>query len=391
MTHVIRSNGRTTFVSNQDLHISEQLEVGTYSVGFDQMTSTYFLSRVQDLTNPKRIYGDTLSQSTRIINTFLDRDKSTGIYLSGNKGAGKTLLARQISIDAAAHGISTILVNEPFRGDTFNQFVQAINFPTVVLFDEFEKIYETEDQEKLLTLLDGTYGTKKLFVITANDGGDVTEYLFNRPGRIFYHFEYNSLAESVVRAFIADNLINQGNGEAIINVVANGGSINFDSLVAAVEEMNRYDETFSQVLEVLNIEIASPYKFYSIEGRIGDHTQFIHDDAYLGLIDLDHGFAFSAIKLPNKHGILSSIKHSTLQNKQYEDLYRDIVLDHGSSGFRVTAENITSFDPKSGEFVCRIEGEGTKGEKSDTDTTFTIKFTPIVTKIQSRKSIISFM
>jgi len=63
--------------------------------------------------------------------------------LVGEKGSGKTLLAKYISIAAAKErGIPTIVINHPFHGDEFNLFMQSIQEPVIVLMDEFEKIHD---------------------------------------------------------------------------------------------------------------------------------------------------------------------------------------------------------------------------------------------------------
>ncbi|HRZ82907.1 MAG TPA: hypothetical protein P5069_10620, partial [Candidatus Hydrogenedentes bacterium] len=45
--------------------------------------------------------------------------------------------------------------------EAFNTFMQAIEQPLVVLFDEFEKVYDDQEQQALLTLLDGVYPSNK--------------------------------------------------------------------------------------------------------------------------------------------------------------------------------------------------------------------------------------
>ena len=51
----------------------------------------------------------------------------------------------------AAQDVPTIVINAPWKGDKFNTFIQAIEQPCAILFDEFEKVYDRDDQEKILT------------------------------------------------------------------------------------------------------------------------------------------------------------------------------------------------------------------------------------------------
>jgi len=89
--------------------------------------------------------------------TFTDRSNSTGVLLTGEKGSGKTLLAKHLSIMGYDMGIPTIVINSAWTGDSFNKLIQDIEQPLIVMFDEFEKVYNREEQEKMLTLLDGVY------------------------------------------------------------------------------------------------------------------------------------------------------------------------------------------------------------------------------------------
>ena len=78
----------------------------------------FFLETMNDYQINGKIYGDLVKKSDRILNTFLDQPKSTGTLLVGEKGSGKTLLAKYIFIAAKERGIDTIVINHPFHGDS---------------------------------------------------------------------------------------------------------------------------------------------------------------------------------------------------------------------------------------------------------------------------------
>jgi hypothetical protein len=182
----------------------------------------------------------------------MDRTTSTGVMLNGEKGSGKTLLAKTLSIEGGLMGIPTIIINAPWTGDVFNKFLQDIEQPTIILFDEFEKVYNNEDQEAALTLLDGVFPSKKLFVITCNDKWRVNEHMRNRPGRIFYMLDFKGLSPDFIREYCEDNLQNKQYIEKIVEISALFEQFNFDMLKALVEEMNRYNETPQDALKMLN-------------------------------------------------------------------------------------------------------------------------------------------
>ena len=80
--------------------------------------------------------------------------------------------------------------------------MQDIEQPCIILFDEFEKVYDDQDQEKALTLLDGVFPSRKLFIMTVNNKWRVNEHMRNRPGRIYYMLDFAgfSLVDWRIRA-----------------------------------------------------------------------------------------------------------------------------------------------------------------------------------------------
>lgn len=252
MTFFIKNGSKFNVSATGAVDLHDELPVGTYTVKFERMGEYYYLEQVDNFKIKGKIYGDALRQRDRILRTFNERSKSTGVMLSGEKGSGKTLLAELLSLEAQKSGIPTIVINEPWSGDEFNRFVQSIDQPTVVIFDEFEKVYDREKQEQMLTLLDGVYSSKKLFILTCNDKWRINEHMKNRPGRIYYRLDYRGLDSQFIREYCEDNLVNITYIESVMRIAAVFGEFNFDILKAMVEEMNRYDESPQEVMKMLN-------------------------------------------------------------------------------------------------------------------------------------------
>lgn len=238
---------------DEDVDVHNTLPVGTYTVKYDEMHGFFYLEIIEDFETTGKIYGDTLSMVARILTTFHSRDNATGIMLSGEKGSGKTLLAKLLSIQAAKeNGIPTIVINQPWAGEEFNSFIQKIEQPAIIIFDEFEKVYDSKEQEKMLTLLDGVYPSKKMFIITCNDKWRVSDHMRNRPGRIYYRIDYTGLTQEFIIEYCEDNLEDKSHIDAMCKVAALFGEFNFDMLKAMVEEMNRYDESPHDVMKLVN-------------------------------------------------------------------------------------------------------------------------------------------
>jgi len=252
MTYFLKSGSRFNVSTKEAMDLHEALPVGHYTVKFDKMAGCFYLEQIEGFEIKGKIYGDTKRQAERILNTFNDRTASTGIMLTGEKGSGKTLLAKMLSLEGAKAGVPTIVINQPWCGEDFNGFMQMIEQPTIILFDEFEKVYDNDDQEKMLTLLDGVYPSKKLFILTCNDKWRVNSHMRNRPGRIFYMMEYKGLEQDFIIEYCDDNLKNKDHIPSVCRIATLFDQFNFDMLKAMVEEMNRYGETPQQVMKMLN-------------------------------------------------------------------------------------------------------------------------------------------
>lgn len=243
----------------KQFELVDTLPAGNYKLGMNQK-GDYTLTPVESFKIPSKIYGDIEKQAERIINTFSSRDHSTGVLLGGEKGSGKTLLAKLI---CAQLNVLTILVGEPFCGSSFNSFIQGIEQPCVIFFDEFEKVYDDEQQEAILTLLDGTLSSKKLYLFTCNDIYGIDTNMKNRPGRIFYFLKFKGLDASFVEQYAAENL-KQELHQYVHQLIklSTISTLNFDSLYALCEEMNRYNESPIDSLKMLNIKAEAASKKY---------------------------------------------------------------------------------------------------------------------------------
>jgi hypothetical protein len=74
----------------------------------------------------------------------------------------------------------------------------------------------------------------------------------NRPGRIFYMIDFKGLDAQFIQEYCEDNLDNKTYIDQIVKLATLFTEFNFDMLKAMVEDMNRYDETPQQVMQLLN-------------------------------------------------------------------------------------------------------------------------------------------
>lgn len=252
MTFYIRNGNIVNLTDESAINIQRELSPGNYIVKQDPQSGQFYLEETDKFVSLPKYYGDLARNVDRIHRTFETRPASTGIMLVGEKGSGKTLLAKELSIYGYSIGMPTLLVNQDWRGDSFNKFIQDIDQAAIIIFDEFEKIYTGDKQDDVLTLFDGVYPSKKLFVISCNDKYKINSHMRNRPGRFFYFLEFTGLEVEFIREYCADNGIGVVYTDQICNFSSLFSNFNFDMLKALVEEMNRYGECPQDAIKFLN-------------------------------------------------------------------------------------------------------------------------------------------
>lgn len=262
MGKILSHNGNEFQVlSDTALHITDKLEPKTYVLKFDPVKHNgFYLELSEPFICPEKIYGNLISYKDRVLHSFTNRDSNTGVLLSGYKGNGKSLLAKLISNDAHKLGIATIIVNKSY-GDAnadIGEFLKKVSHPAVIIFDEFEKIFDKDDQIYLLSILDGLLSTKMLFILTCNDLSRINDHFKNRPGRILYNFDFNSVSDDTIKSYCQDNLNKDFNiqteTEMIFNIARFLTAFNFDQLKAIVAEMNMYNECAKTSVKYLNVK-----------------------------------------------------------------------------------------------------------------------------------------
>ena len=353
---------RGNFYEIQDktnLVIHDQLPIGTYVVRFNEPSSSFFLEGLDDFVLPEKIYGKSTNNADRIINTFADRPFTTGVLLSGMKGAGKTLLAKQVSVRAREMGYPTILINNEWHGDVFNTFIQNIESPAVIIFDEFEKVYRHDGQQAILTLLDGVFPTKKLFLVTANLSYHVSEYMLNRPGRIYYNFKFDYLDQDFIREFCEDRLHDQSKIESVLKYTSVFSIFNFDMLAACVEEMNRYNESLTEVLEYLNIEPSTADdETHEITATI-DGKDFVLDTSWYGFNPNNFEYVLFGDKYNEIQGDDDEdcvVDKEFRKDPQVVAILNEMTKDTGFIQF--TSQNICGYDRFARCFTFQLESHG---------------------------------
>jgi hypothetical protein len=252
---VLTNDGKVLFQSTNHKPIGE-LPKGNWLVKVHPEMG-FYLDRTNDFKLPAKIYGNSTELAEYYLKAYNAWDSNLGILLNGLKGTGKSLLAKQICVMSE---LPVIMITESYGGADFISFLSKIDQPAIILMDEFEKVYkgnlmDKEPQEKILSILDGIFPSKFMFLLTTNATENLSEFLMNRPSRIHYREEYGSLPINIIEEIALDTLEDKSKVEQIKHIAQYLGEITMDIITRVIMDINlRPDIDPRAVIERMNIE-----------------------------------------------------------------------------------------------------------------------------------------
>lgn len=286
-------------VFGDDLVVLDKLSTDyVYTAGFNPDEGPYLMAEEVLEVKEAKVYGARQDKVNKLIKTFNQSNRSVGTILSGDKGIGKTLFTVMLSNDLREQGIPTILVTTNFPGMT--AFLGSIKQEVMILFDEYEKVFNKEagEQDKMLSLFDGLSNDKRLYVITVNDISKLSPYMLNRPGRFHYHirFKYPTVAD--IKEYLTDKVLPEYHSEIpSVLTTALTNQYNYDKLRALTTELNQ-GYGVDEALEDLNISRTLDRQ-YTVVVHVGDQ------DIRLNGIPLDISKEATLIDIYDEYGFLS--------------------------------------------------------------------------------------
>lgn len=258
MSYLIKDK-KVLEVIPEGFQITETITPGNWIVKLDKKYHYYYLQKTDDFKLPEKIYGNVERDAKKYLKVFKSNDKNLGVLLRGFKGTGKSLTAKKLCKLAK---LPVIIIAEPFCDAAFITFLDQIKEECIIFLDEFEKLYRfnhesgNDTQESFLSIMDGAIqGSKKLFMLTANDG-NIHSALLNRPGRIRYEVYYDGLSNEVIESVLKDKLQDKSKKEDVKNIFENLGRVNMDSVMSMIEEVNNFPE--DNVIDLANGMNLSP-------------------------------------------------------------------------------------------------------------------------------------
>lgn len=276
------SQGNVFSIHSDLMQTHNDLPPDIYFIRYSQEKGYYLLKRSDIDTNESKIYGVHHQKCDKILSAFELFDRNLGVILSGDKGIGKSLFARLLSSKAIEKGKPVLIIDRCTRG--LGDFIESIEQECVVLFDEFDKTFDGNSQNELLSLLDGLAAGKKLFLITCNSLSKLSDFMVNRPGRFHYHLRFEYPGAMEVREYLEDKLPQQYHNEIKeVVVFSRKVKLNYDCLRAIAFELST-GLSFREAIKDLNI-LNVGNKSYKAALMYEDRTLLTADELDIDLFD----------------------------------------------------------------------------------------------------------
>lgn len=250
-------DGIVSRASNADKRF-EVLEGGHYTYSPATMTTPPYFKKVSEPSVPSKIYGDPSAKVMDVMKTIHDRSpqNNTGVLAVGEKGSGKTMMLNILNNELASKmGFPVIHFDAPYDAATITSMIELAGRPLVFFIDEFEKKYQHKDQQNdLLTIMDGGINTGNVFLLSANVKS-VSEYMIDRPNRIHYTFKYDHLGWDIIQDYLNDKLDDKTKAE-YFKIMSENSNMNFDILQNLTAEVNRFpDRPFVDSVKMMGLSI----------------------------------------------------------------------------------------------------------------------------------------
>lgn len=253
------------------------------------------------------ILGTTTKRVMREWTRFCKYDETVGSINDGDSGGGKTLKCDILANLAVLKGNMVVLKVAGFEPTEKEiQFFQTINH-CCLYFDEFDKLFSMEIQNKMLSLL--TNQSKKFLVlITGNETRRISNFLYGRTQRARYRESFNKIDEQFVKDYMSlyPN-IREDFKEEFLSRYRKALTFSVDNLEGVISEHLDYpDDTLDELLEYLNIQTLSKtkvYRLYKVEENYVDEdgkeavfevpAEFLDRNCELTDNHMKHGWYFS--------------------------------------------------------------------------------------------------
>lgn len=253
-----------------------------YDLLFEACEGYSYLKENGNLNMPEKIYET--EEDTKFMDRVLSfhgskyNNGNTGVLLAGDKGTGKSMLAKRIALKS---NLPVIVVDSNYPLWQITRFFKDVKTETCIILDEIEKNPRLWPSTDLLTFLDGVQDTgKKIVLMTCNKTNDLDDNLFDRCSRIRYYRKYKANANEI---FIEDMIKDKGIkvNPALVNFIMRFKVKSFDNINSFLDEYKLYLEStdtnfmLEDVAKVMNISLkenSNDIEIKDVESKEIDET-----------------------------------------------------------------------------------------------------------------------
>ena len=263
MNKILMCSGSIYTQVDSDYRVSESLPIGIYNIN---LTKTgYHLDKYADkFIFPYKIYGLQEDFIDYVIKTYNNTEGNLGIMLTGTKGSGKTVTAKEL---ANKLNLPIIIVKDmEDNNQSMIEFLSGIECNCVLFLDEFEKNFKESDST-ILQIMDGVYNSKyrKVFLLTTNEMS-VNENMIGRPSRIRYVKRFENLDLKSVNEYLDDVLEVPEARQDLLDFIDSLTISTIDILKTIVDEVNIHGiEGLRRAKSFFNVE-TSEYEYSCVTG-----------------------------------------------------------------------------------------------------------------------------
>ncbi len=241
------TKGDATTVSHKD-----GLPKGIYEVRLS-MTGFYLEKIADSFVFNYKLYGLNQDFINYVLKTYNNTTGNLGVLLTGIKGTGKSVVAKELCNYLNLPVIIVKKMNSK-TADMINYLSTSINFECIFFFDEYEK--EFEESSVILSFMDGVYNSihRKVFLLTTNSL-NVDKNLIGRPSRIRYRKSFDNLPEDVTKEILNDILEDKTFIDKVIDLTHSMQIVTIDLIKAIATDINIHGN-IDTIKNVFNIEFS---------------------------------------------------------------------------------------------------------------------------------------
>lgn len=194
----VNDNTFTLTVPFNPKQIQNKLPPAVYRVTLDD-DGNIFLNKDRDrFTLPTKIYGNQEKDVDFMMSVWKKRkQKSTGLFLSGRKGSGKSLISEQIGNQFIDLSLPVFYITTRIPVQAMYRVLRTVG-PCCVIFEEFFKTFKDNEHETYLNFFSDTELKQMFFIVSDNNTNYNGQHYRGRPGRFFFAVEFDKLRRHVI-------------------------------------------------------------------------------------------------------------------------------------------------------------------------------------------------